>query len=260
MKDDFDNTLLIKANYIARKHFGIKYLKPFQTLVIQHILEQEEENEIDSTLAILPTGGGKSLCFLIPALAVSGITIIVYPLLSLMHDQASILDKNKIPYLLIKGGLNKYDTLNKLRNMRKTKIIITNVEMLSLGYIINELKCLDISLLVVDEVHTILGWGKTFRPSYLKLKEINNSIKSKQIIAFTATLSKSEITELSDCLFSSKPYIVFGGLNKENICYNYINSLFPLPDIITILKKENHLPAIVFTNSRAKTKIISDAI
>ena len=259
MKDEFENKLLTKAKDIARNVYNIKYLKPFQTLVIQHILEQEH-NEKSSSLAILPTGGGKSLCFLIPALALKGLTIIVYPLLSLMHDQAKILDKNNIPYLLLKGGMKKYDIINSIKYLNKTKIIITNVEMLSLDFIQEELKRKKISLLVIDEVHTLLSWGKSFRPAYLNLKEISKELNCEQVVAFTATLSQEDTEKLNEYLFNTKPYLVFGGLNKENINYNFVSSLFPIPDIIKILEKDNHLPAIIFTNNREKTQELSKAI
>ena len=145
---------------VASQVFSINSIRPYQRLIITNILERGKRPNL---LAILPTGAGKSLCFMLPAVIAVGVTIIIYPLLSLMADQKKRFDRLSIPALVLRGGMDgrdKEEVLSAL-SQGKARILITNMEMLSQERIVRRLSRLKISLLVIDEAHTVISWLQT---------------------------------------------------------------------------------------------------
>ena len=238
----------------AEKLFGINAIKPFQILVMHRILEQDDYydiNQIKNQIVILPTGTGKSLCFLLPAVLCSGITVIVYPLLALMNDQISKLKANNIKCCCLKGGQTKAQRNAVFSNLSNgVKILITNPETLTQNKILKRISNYKISLFVCDEAHVVSLWGKTFRPSYLNLKICVETLKPKQILSFTATASEKIINDIKNYLYiNSEPLIIKGDMDRENIFYQVhqtINKDLGVLSLIKICKK----PAIVFCKTR----------
>ena len=147
----------------AREVFSINYLRPFQRLVIMNIVEGHRRPNL---LTILPTGAGKSLCFMLPAILLDGVTIIIYPLLSLMHDQLRRFEKLGIPACILKGGMDRDDKerVYQLLQSKESKVLITNVEMMCQKSVRSRLAKLDIALLVLDEAHTVKGASSPSQP------------------------------------------------------------------------------------------------
>ena len=235
----------------ASKRFGISAVKPFQLLVMQRIIEQESRDySIRHQIVILPTGTGKSLCFLLPAILCSGITIIVYPLLALMNDQLAFLCGNGIECACLRGGQTKEQRRREFEKLDNgCKIVITNPETLNLDIIVNNLARRRISLFVCDEAHVISLWGETFRPSYLKLGQAVSKLRPLQVLAFTATAGTETIHRIWHCMFPSKPLLVRGDSDRENIYY----SAYPAYDRDTALfsiLRSCEKPAIVFFRKR----------
>jgi len=260
--EQFDDETFKKIVKAARETFNIAYPRPFQLLIIQHILESQRDKKRDEVLAVLPTGGGKSLCFLLPAVLLDGVTVLVFPILSLMSDQASRLERLNISYKILKGGmswLEKRELFQALRR-REAKILITDIEMLTQERILDELSAMDISLFVLDEAHTVISWGEGFRQSYRETRRVIDALNPKAVLAFTATLDKHTERRLGETVFSSKPYLVHGGMNRPNIIYRRILSHFPISDIAEILEDERMRPAIVFTRSRNDTEMIASRL
>jgi len=260
--EQFDDETFKKNVKAARETFNIAYPRPFQLLIIQHILESQRDKKRDEVLAVLPTGGGKSLCFLLPAVLLDGVTVLVFPILSLMSDQASRLERLNISYKILKGGmswLEKRELFQALRR-REAKILITDIEMLTQERILDELSAMDISLFVLDEAHTVISWGEGFRQSYRETRRVIDALNPKAVLAFTATLDKHTERRLGETVFSSKPYLVHGGMNRPNIIYRRILSHFPISDIAEILEDERLRPAIVFTRSRNDTEMIASRL
>ncbi|HPK64233.1 MAG TPA: DEAD/DEAH box helicase, partial [Sphaerochaeta sp.] len=158
---------------LARERFGINAVRPFQYLVIKRILEEDKkENPHPGMIVTLPTGSGKSLCFMLPALAVSGLTIIVYPLLALMSDQVRRFEEAKIPVLCLKGGQSKKERMEILSDLANVRALVTNAETLAHPRVLSALLHIPISMIVIDEAHTIERWGSSFRPALRTLSSL----------------------------------------------------------------------------------------
>ena len=238
----------------AREKFGITMLKPYQILVIQRILEQEDSAFVRHQMVILPTGTGKSVCFLIPATLCKGITIIVYPLLALMNDQMAKLKKAGIACVCIRGGQTRQQREELFRELETgTRIVVTTPESLSGSYVMHRLSHFNISLLVVDEAHVISQWGKNFRPSYLSLTDAVIRLRPRQILAFTATATDRTVRDIRACLFFSRPLIVRGDIDRPNIIYRTYPTLSRTQAVIELARMCRR-PAVVFCRTRGDTE------
>ena len=237
----------------ASSLFGIRALKPYQILVIHRILEQEDNHNVRHQIVILPTGTGKTLCFLLPAVLCKGITVIVYPLLALMNDQVSRLGKAGVDCISIRGGQSHEERENLFRKLDNgTKIVATTPESLRNPYVMRELSRRNISLLVVDEAHVISQWGKDFRPAYGNLADVVIRLKPHQILAFTATASENTIRDIRKNLFLSSPLIVRADADRPNITYKAYRSLDRIQGVIELARRCEK-PAIVFCRKRSDT-------
>ncbi|MBQ2050145.1 MAG: ATP-dependent DNA helicase RecQ [Spirochaetales bacterium] len=240
----------------ASGKFGITMPKPYQILVIQRILEQEESGIIRHQLVILPTGTGKSLCFLIPATLCRGITVIVYPLLALMNDQISKLRRAGIDCVCIRGGQTRDQRADVFSRLNSgTKIVLSTPESLRSGAVLSRLSQYRISLLVVDEAHVISQWGRNFRPAYLSLTDAVARLKPNQILAFTATATEGTIRDIREHLFRSKPLVVRGDIDRPNIIYRAWPSLSRTHAVVEIARTCRR-PAVVFCRTRNDTRML----
>ena len=247
---------------ILHDKFHIASLYPYQELVIRTILERGgcygSSAQIiapKEQLVVLPTGSGKSICFMLPALLLPGITIIIYPLLSLMNDQARRVKDLGSQATILRGGQSKEERESLWHQLVSTesKFIITNPETLKNPSIIKHLQELRISLVVIDEVHTVTQWGDTFRPSYLELGEILKTLSPPQITAFTATASTRIVERISHILFEDrKPHIVKGNPDRPNISYRVLPSLCKIHELEMLIMYSIKLPAVIFCSSRAR--------
>lgn len=240
----------------AKTLFGITMVKPFQMLVMERILEQDAGAFVRHQLVILPTGTGKSLCFLVPAVLCKGLTIIVYPLLALMNDQMAKLKKAGIGCISPRGGQTRQQRRQIWNKIDEgTKIIMTTPETLLRPEVINRLRKYRTSLLVIDEAHVISQWGKDFRPQYVQLKKAVFELMPKQVLAFTATASKETVGFISQHLFPSKPLVVRGDADRENIVYAVYRCLDKRQAVVDILERCER-PALVFCRTRHETQQI----
>ena len=243
---------------ILKNNFGISYLRPHQELIIDHVLEQDESN----LLALLPTGGGKSLCFMLPILVKHKLTIIIYPLISLINDQRNRFEKASIPYEVIIGGMDRFEKLESLKRLLQGEslALITNIEMLvalNSSGLLSMLKN-KVDMLVIDEAHTVETWGNTFRTAFKELKAIRTYIKPKHTLAFTATADTKIIEGLKTSIFNDEDvYILKASSNRENIFYEAIIPLNKFKQILYILKNKESRPALVFARSRKEAEELS---
>lgn len=245
--------MLGKSKEILQSYFGYDTFRIGQKEIIERIILGQD------TLGIMPTGGGKSICYQIPALQLPGVTIVISPLISLMKDQVDALLKVGIPATFINSTLSNMEIQDRFDQIinGQCKIIYIAPERLETSFISNLLLHVDISLLAIDEAHCISQWGHDFRPSYLSIKNMIERIKPKPIIvALTATATPKVATDICELLSIKPEGVITTGFSRENLFYQVIkgqNKDSYLEDYI----KNNALSAgIVYAATRKEVERI----
>jgi ATP-dependent DNA helicase RecQ len=188
-------------NQVLTKYWGYSSFRPLQEDIILSVLEGKD------TLALLPTGGGKSICFQVPALAREGICIVISPLIALMKDQVENLKKKNIPAAAIISGMSRNEIDITLDNcvFGKIRFLYVSPERLSTEIFIERIQRMKVNLIAVDEAHCISQWGYDFRPSYLKINEIRKFLPGVPVLALTATATGEVVDDIQQRLnFSGK--------------------------------------------------------
>ena len=249
-------------NAAAEKLFGLSYLFPYQKLVITNILEAAESGEMSDRetlgrqIVILPTGAGKSLCFQLPAMLMGGLTLVIYPILSLMADQERRLREKGFAPVIIRGGQSEKERnaiWEKLES-GQARFIIANPEALLTPKVKRKLENIKITHIVIDEAHCVSEWGESFRPSYLEIGSIISLHKPPLVTAFTATASSAVLEKIQKYIFGgSRARQIVGNPDRPNIRYSAkgcVNRNLAVRDLLI----KNPRPAIVFCSSRPGTE------
>ena len=239
---------------LASQVFSVVSLRPFQKLVIHRIIENDNATtEHQGNVVILPTGGGKSLCFMLPALLVEGLTILVYPLLSLMNDQVRRLTAAHMDCICIRGGQTKAERERLFTKLaaKETRIVVTNAECLLQSQVISQLMRYTISLFVLDEAHTIERWGEGFRPSLASLGTEISHLRIRQILCFTATADEQVLRGLDRLIFlHKKPHYIRASSDRPNISYHVVRTLSKSHTLSSLMQHAMLRPALVFCARR----------
>jgi ATP-dependent DNA helicase RecQ len=241
-----------------QQYFGYQNFRPGQIEIINSILNKKD------TLAILPTGGGKSICFQIPGLILPGTTLVVSPLISLMQDQVETLKSKNISATFINSSLSQKQIKTILNNLKTYKFIYLAPERLKNNKFLLACEKINISLVAIDEAHCISMWGHDFRPSYKKITDFINKLKNKPLIAaFTATatdLVKKDIINLLDLKNPTQFTKSFkrNNLTLHNIdCQsNFNKDLF----LFRLLKKHQGQAGIIYASTRYSVENLVDLI
>lgn len=199
-------------------NFGAERLRPGQREVIESVLQGND------TLAIMPTGGGKSLCYQVPALLMPGTTIVVSPLISLMQDQVEKLDEAGIDAEQVNSTLNAEEEEKALKNIEKSRseIVFVTPERLTDEEFISGLQKLVIDLFVVDEAHCISHWGHDFRPAFMELSHAVKKLSGPPVLALTATATEQVIEDIKTQLGLKKMRVFNNGIHRPNLHYQVI--------------------------------------
>jgi ATP-dependent DNA helicase RecQ len=202
-----------------RKTFGISHFRPGQNDVIQSILLGQD------TLAVMPTGSGKSLCYQIPALNFPGTTVVVSPLISLMKDQAEKLEEVGVNAEQLNSALSKGEEKEALQTIRHadSDIVFVTPERLSDPAFIADLQRATINLFVIDEAHCISKWGHDFRPAYLELGNAIKALGRPPVLALTATATSQVIDDIQQQLGGASMHVVNTGIYRKNLYYRVIH-------------------------------------
>ena len=200
---------------VLKQYWGYDTFRPKQEEIINSILEKTD------TLALLPTGGGKSLCYQVPAMVSEGVCIVISPLVALMKDQVSQLKKRNIKAIALTGGMRHTEIDIALDNCvyGNIKLLYLSPERLQSDIVITRLQKMKISLIAVDEAHCISQWGYDFRPSYLNIAEIRTLLPKAPILALTATATKEVAADIQKKLLFKKPFIIQNSFNRSNLAY-----------------------------------------
>jgi ATP-dependent DNA helicase RecQ len=209
---------LTAARSILRSAFGYDNFRPGQEPAIESVLAGRD------TLVVLPTGGGKSLCFQVPALVLPGLTVVVSPLISLMKDQVDALESRGLPAAFINSSLTSSQVSDRLGRATRgeLKLLYLAPERFDYGNIAERLRRMGVSLLAVDEAHCISQWGHDFRPSYLRVKDVREKLGAPPTIALTATATPVVRDDIALQLGLRDPRVIITGFNRTNLTYHVL--------------------------------------
>ena len=241
---------------ILKKYWGYNSFRAMQEEIIQSVLDGKD------TLAILPTGGGKSICFQVPAMVKEGICLVVSPLIALMKDQVENLHNNGIPALSIYSGMSFTEVRKTLENAAygNFKFLYVSPERLETSLFIEYLPALNISFLVVDEAHCISQWGYDFRPPYLRIAALREYLPGITILALTASATKNIQEDICEKLLFKNDYRHFQkSFERPNLSYSVFKVTSRQNKLVEILQ---NVPgtAIVYCRSRRQTKEVTDLL
>ena len=219
--------------YALKTSFGYDEFKEGQEKLVMGVLDKRD------VLGIMPTGGGKSLCYQLPATLLDGITLVVSPLISLMKDQVDSLNEMGISGTLINSTLDEVELDYRLQEIRegKYKIIYIAPERLNTYSFNSLIKDIKVSMIAIDEAHCISQWGHDFRPSYTEIPRFINSIPNRPIVAaYTATATKLIIEEIKELLDLRNPIESIIGFDRPNLYYQVVKVSNKLSYVIDYLK------------------------
>lgn len=239
--------MLNKARQILQKFYGYEDFRPGQKKVVESLLNRND------TVAIMPTGAGKSICFQIPALLFEGVTLVISPLISLMKDQVDSLRQLGIAAVYINSSVSKAQLYKDLQDISAGfyKIIYIAPERLTSEYLPDSFKNLNISMVAVDEAHCLSQWGHDFRPSYRNILNFTNSLRIKPIIsAFTATATPEVKTDIINLLGLKQPNIFVTGFDRPNLYFSVLRGEVKDKFVIDYVKKHQDEAGIIYVGTR----------
>ena len=236
------------ARSVLRSAFGYDNFRPGQEAAVSAILGGRD------TVVVLPTGGGKSLCFQVPALMLPGLTVVVSPLISLMKDQVDALVAKRLPAAFINSTLSASQVSDRMARVDRGEIKLLYVapERFDAGRTAERLKKAGVSLLAIDEAHCISQWGHDFRPSYLRVKKVHAALGSPTTIALTATATPEVRRDIARELALKDPETIITGFDRPNLTYYVVpakNDDEKESRLIEILRTREGL-AVVYASTR----------
>ncbi|AIY84515.1 ATP-dependent DNA helicase RecQ [Clostridium baratii str. Sullivan] len=242
-----------RAYYALKKFYGYDSFREGQLEIINKIL-----NKIDSFI-LMPTGGGKSICYQIPSIIFEGITLVISPLISLMKDQVDSLKESGINGIYINSSLKSEEIKEILKDasLGLYKIIYISPERLESNYFKNIIKDLNICHIAIDEAHCVSEWGHDFRKSYRYIKPFYESLKNRPVIsAFTATATKEVREDAIKLLGLNNPYEYLGDINRSNLNIDILKEVDKEEELKTIIRSHEDESGIVYCMSRKEVDII----
>ncbi len=242
---------------ILKEVFGYTSFRFDQNKIINSVLDGKD------TLAIMPTGGGKSLCYQIPALYLDGVTLVISPLISLMQDQVMNLKETGVEAVFLNSSLNYQESQKVKEKIKKgkVKLVYVSPEGILSPHLIEFFKQIEISLIAIDEAHCVSQWGHEFRKDYTRLGELKDLFPDTPVIALTATADAKTRTDISDQLKMNKPEVFVSSFDRPNINYMIHDRDDELKQLDSFIKA-NHPKdtGIVYCLSRDKVERVATAL
>ncbi|MDW1823169.1 ATP-dependent DNA helicase RecQ [Vibrio sp. Vb1018] len=236
--------------------FGYQEFRDGQQLVIDAAIEGRD------SLVILPTGGGKSLCYQIPALVRSGITLVISPLISLMKDQVDQLKANGVAAECINSTMTREELLSVYNRMHTghLKLVYVSPERVLMRDFIERLENLPLSMIAVDEAHCISQWGHDFRPEYAALGQLKQQFFHVPFMALTATADDATRRDILERLQLNNPEVYLGSFDRPNIRYNLVEKHKPVSQIVRYLETQKGNCGIIYCGSRKKVEMVTEKL
>jgi len=243
----------VEAKKILTVYWGHSAFRPMQEEIIDSVLDGKD------TLALLPTGGGKSVCFQVPALIMDGTCVVITPLIALMKDQVANLKKKNIKAAAIYSGMHRDEVESVYSNALagNLKFIYISPERLATPITRDVISRMKVSILAVDEAHCISQWGYDFRPPYLKIAEVRQIIPNVPVLALTATATPVVVGDIMKKLEFKRDNELKTSFERRNLSYNVIKEFDKTGFLIRKLKEDNNT-AIIYVRSRRKTRELAE--
>ncbi len=240
---------------ILKQYWGYNTFRPLQKEIIASVLEGKD------TLALLPTGGGKSICFQVPAMAMEGLCLVVSPLIALMKDQVDNLRRKSITAFAIYSGMTRKEVIHTLKTASSSncKFLYVSPERLETKLFLEYLPALNINLLTVDEAHCISQWGYDFRPPYLRIAALREQLPGVPALALTASATATVQKDICNKLEFKQCNTFRQSFERPNLSYSVFNVDAKIIKLVEILK---NVPgsSIVYCRNRKKTKEIAEQL
>lgn len=240
---------------VLRQHWGHEAFRPLQEEIISSVLSKKD------TLAILPTGGGKSVCYQVPGLIMDGCCLVISPLIALMDDQVNQLNKKNISAAAIVSGMTFDESMSIIDDCASgdIKFLYVSPERLQSKRFIEQLMSIPLSLIAVDEAHCISQWGYDFRPSYLKIADIREWLPHVPVIAVTASATNKVKEDIKEKLKMKQSVSFMTSFARPNLSYHVEECDDKINRIVAITEKISG-SGIIYCKTRKKTKALSDAL
>ena len=239
---------------ILKTVFGYEDFRPGQEEIVSAILAGED------VLAIMPTGGGKSLCYQLPALARDGLTVVISPLIALMRDQVAALQLAGVEAGALTSSNTPEENAAVMSGIEQGTLKLLYLAPERLGSAMGLLRRAGVSFLAVDEAHCVSQWGHDFRPDYLKIGELRDTLENVQIAAFTATADRATQAEIIGKLFPTQPSTFLRGFDRPNIFIGFEPKNRPRDQLLSYAKARRGQSGIVYAISRNKTETLAKAL
>ncbi len=239
--------MLTEASSLLKKYFGYDSFRNGQAKIIEQVLQGTD------TLGIMPTGGGKSICYQIPAMILPGVTLVISPLISLMKDQVDSLDQAGIPATFINSSLTASEVNDRLYDIQQGvyKLLYLAPERLESHGFIEEIRQLPVGLIAVDEAHCISQWGHDFRPSYLRIQSLAEQLNSNPVVlALTATATPRVQADIRQSLQIEDSHTVITGFERENLSFHVVKGQNKQKYIEVYVGKNKQESGIIYCATR----------
>src|SRR5882724_415114 len=238
---------------LLKRTFGYSEFRPLQREIIEAALAGRD------VLALLPTGGGKSLCFQLPALARDGLTVVVSPLIALMKDQVDALQASGIAATFLNSSLNADESRKRLRGLHngEFRLLYVAPERLMLSGFLSDLQKWNVKLIAIDEAHCISEWGHDFRPEYRQISQMREIFQNVPFMALTATATGRVREDIIKHLKLHEPKCYVASFNRPNLTYRVLAKNKPYDQLLQFLRARPKESGIVYCMSRKSTESVA---
>src|ERR1043166_5010747 len=243
----------ISLQPLLKQHFGFTSFRPLQEQIIRDALAGRD------VFALLPTGGGKSLCFQLPALARPGLTLVVSPLISLMKDQVDALQASGIAATFLNSSVPAQESRARLRGLHngEYRLLYAAPERLMLSGFLADLQKWNVTLLAIDEAHCISEWGHDFRPEYRQLAELRTHFPKVPMMALTATATERVRSDIVQQLHLRDPTRYAPSFTRPNLTYRILAKAKPYEQLLEFVRARPKESGIVYCQSRKSTESVA---